>query len=99
MMKLSGSESSEEHLRGLETRPYGPLWVDLLIERYQEPAPCATDRLTVRLDPTHRIRIIELSERSPQDYPELQGLPNHTQALGVREYRPDSQQWLYAKAR
>jgi len=95
---LSDCEGYEDQLFVPDTLPVLNT-CDLLIELHEEPAPGVTDRLTARLEPTHRVRLIDVSERSPQDYPELKDLPNHKEGLGVREYRPDSQQWLYAEAR
>ena len=66
---------------------------------HEEPAPGVTDRLKTRLSPSHRPKLIDVVERSPSDYPEVRHLPPEKQGLALREYRPATQQWLFAEAK
>ena len=70
--------------------------VDLLIELHESAHPDISTIVPARFAATHRLEIVESTERDPDVYPALASLRGNDREFLVSEHRLHQVKWLYA---
>jgi hypothetical protein len=71
--------------------------VDILVELHDFIRPGLTADLLSRFRTTHDIRLIDTTDRNPDDYAVLKDVAPNDRYWAVREGRPAKMQWSFLK--
>ncbi len=87
----------EEDLIDLSVSP-ALAHMDMLVELHEPFRPGSTKKITGRLAKTHKITIVDATDRDPKKFPIIQFLSSKDQKVALTEDRPAGQTYAYFQA-